>query len=266
VSGRGKPLELGVLHEANALLRSGRAALVRQFPRMAAGPGGTMRYAGEAPVDFLGARRGGASMALEAKETERESFPLDEDHLSRAQIKACRALAAMGVEVHLVIDFKRLGEVYALPWRAVDEFLAAPWRASLSLDWARAYGLLLPETDRDDTEKRRTQFLDGAPHAEQATALLRVQTERQSCAVISLDEQLAKDDARDQRWAERRAHNGAQGESLAQLMARKPAKDAPEADRQHWLDEYSARELEANHRRARQQQRGQAGTWKGGRG
>jgi penicillin-binding protein-related factor A (putative recombinase) len=204
MSGRGKPLELGLWHEGKACFKSARAAIVRQYPRMAAGPDGTMIYAGDAPVDFLGARAGGHAIALEAKETDRESFPLDEDHLGRSQIAACRALVSMGVDVQLVIDYKRVAEVYAVFWGHVDAFLDAPWRASLSLDWARAYGLLLPEHDREDERLRRTLFLDGAPHPDQADCLLRVQTERQSRPVITLDQKLAADDARDRRWAERR--------------------------------------------------------------
>lgn len=227
MSGRGKGLELGLAHEGKACLKSARAAIVRQYPRMAAGPNGTMIYAGDAPVDFLGARAGGHAIALEAKETDRESFPLDEDHLSRSQIAACRALVSMGVDVQLVIDYKRVAEVYAIPWARVDAFLAAPWRASLSLDWARAFGLLLPELYRDDETRRRTLFLDGAPHPERSAAINRVVAERTACPVITLDQKLAADDARDRRWAERRQ------QQLAVEPARpNPATD-PEGYRQH---------------------------------
>jgi len=265
VSGRGKPLELGILHEAAVCAKSGRAWLARQYPRVATGPGGAMHYVGEAPIDFLGARAGGRALALEAKETERESFPLDDDHLSGAQIKTARGLVGLGVEVQLVIDYKRVGEVYAVAWAQVDRFLAAPWRASLSLDWARAYGLRLPETDRFDSEKRHTHFLDGGVHPDLDGAHERVKAERDAGAVISLDEQYARDDARDQRWAERRARRGAEGETLAQLMARRPSPDDHGAYIA-WLDEYTRRELEANVGRARKAQRGRPGTWKGGRG
>jgi hypothetical protein len=229
VSGRGKGLELGLAHEGKACLKSGRAAIVRQYPRMAAGPDGTMIYAGDAPVDFLGARAGGHAIALEAKETDRESFPLDDDHLSRAQIAACRALISMGVEVQIVIDYKRVAEVYAIPWAAVDAFLAAPWRASLSLDWARAHGLLLPEHDRDDETRRRTLFLDGAPHPERGAAGNRVIAERAVCPVITLDQKLAAADARDRRWAERR-----QQQLAVEPVRPNPATD-PEGYRAHIL-------------------------------
>lgn len=265
MSGRGKGLELALAREAAACLKSGRAGLVRQYPNVRMGPDG-MQYVGDAPIDFLGARAGGQALALEAKETDRvEGLALDEDHLSAKQIKACRILAGLGVDVQLVIDYKRALEVFAVPWVHVDRFLAAPWRASLSRDFACAYGLLLPERDREDDKARRVLFLDGVPHVEQATALLRVQTERQSRAVVSLDAAHARDDASDERWAKRRGRKNAASESMAQLMARRPSPDDHRAYIA-WLDEFTARELEANVGRARKAQRGRPGAWKGGNG
>lgn len=264
--GRGKALELALAREAAVCLKTGRAALVRQYPRTAVGEGGSTIYAGESPIDFLGVRAGGRALALEAKETDRaEGLKLDEDHLSAAQIKAARALARLGAEVQLVIDYKRAAEVYAVAWPQVEEFLAAPWRASLSLEWARAYGLLLPELERNDAAARRVLFLDGSPHPDQAAVRDFVKLEQVCRPVLTLDELLARDDERDRKWGERRARKGGEGETLAQLMARRPAPD-DHAAYIKWLDEYTARELEANAKRARKAQRGKPGAWKGGGG
>lgn len=170
---RGNALELGIKHAGAAYRRVRRAAVLKQEPRRLWD--GTP--AGKAPVDFLGTREGRA-LAIEAKETDSDRFEMRDDHLAPAQIKTCDELLACGFEVWLVIDFTKHAEVYAIPWQEVARFLTAPWRSSLSLDWCRAYGLLLPEEFRGDEKRRRTLFLDGARHADAAVALAAVNAEK----------------------------------------------------------------------------------------
>ncbi|MGH8277599.1 MAG: hypothetical protein ACRETH_12990, partial [Steroidobacteraceae bacterium] len=77
--------------------------------------------------------------------------------------------------------------VYAVEWSHVQAFIRAPYRKSLSLEWFRAYGALVPEEGRDDsgTLRRRAMFLDAAPHWGQAEALAAVEADRARLPVIS---------------------------------------------------------------------------------
>jgi len=185
---RGKELEAAIARAARDYRKEGRAVLMRQQPMTAPGKNGEAIFVSDAPVDFIGAKNGGRAIAFEAKETGEHSFPLAK--LRHDQREALAALAAVGVECAVVIDFKRLAEVYAVDWARIAEFIAAPWRKSLTVDWCRAYGVHVPEQNRDSSSHpRKTLVLDGGVHPEAIEIHDRILAEQRSSPVISLEDE-----------------------------------------------------------------------------
>jgi penicillin-binding protein-related factor A (putative recombinase) len=182
---RGRALELALVRASRAYRAAGRrCVLVRQHAPVFTRGDGSVSYSDTgAPVDLIGAVDG-APWALEAKMTAGLSMPLKVERES--QRGALQLLFTNGFTVALVIEFVDQVEVYSVPWSAVEAFERAPWRRSLSLDFCRAYGLLLPEEGRD-TEQRRTLFLDGLAHVNQADFVERVEAERRAAPVLMLD-------------------------------------------------------------------------------
>jgi len=193
VSAQGRELELAIGRAAARYLREGRAHLRRQFLPTVIGAGGYIRPAGDAPIDFLGCTGpnepqyvAGRQLAVECKETSIDRLPVGELHES--QRSALAVVHGLGAIVLVVCDFTARGEVYAVTWQRVAEFYAKPWRKSLSLEWFRAMGLLLPETGRGEKgELRRTLFLDGKEHWARAHAQEAIEAERLANGTISLE-------------------------------------------------------------------------------
>lgn len=162
MSGKGKALELAISRAATRYRQEGRAMLIRQQPPIAS-VNGAVQYVGKAPVDFLGGLAGGQGLAVEAKSTEeKKSFELR--HLRDEQRANLSALYALGQRVLLVVAFDSEGETFAIDWAHIASFLAKPWRESLSVAWCRAFGLVVPEIDRENPKTRRCLFLDGKEH------------------------------------------------------------------------------------------------------
>jgi penicillin-binding protein-related factor A (putative recombinase) len=194
---RGRQLELAIERAAVRYAHMGRAWLRRQYAPFMVGRDGYVRPVGDAPVDFIGAigdAEGwglqGRSLVIEAKETHSTSFPLSSLRADqRAELAMWHALGAI---VLVVIDFTTRGEVYEITWPRVADFIAAPWRRSLTLEWCRAMGLFVPEENRGRAG-RRTLFLEAREHWGRAQAEEYVDAEREKSPIIVLDEVPAGD-------------------------------------------------------------------------
>ena len=121
-------------------------------------------------VDFSGTVKGGRGLHVEAKETARTAWPLSE--ISDAEVKHLNKHHAIGALCLLVVEFTSLNETYAIGWEHVAMFLRNPWRESLSLDWCRAFGQLVPNTDGV------CLFLDGSPHMAAEECMRAVEAEQ----------------------------------------------------------------------------------------
>jgi penicillin-binding protein-related factor A (putative recombinase) len=200
---RGNPLERALVRGAQHYRRAhGRkVVLVKQHTPMHQTDDGGLAYSDRgAPVDMIGGIEGHA-WGVEAKETAVDRFPLEDR--KQSQREALRVLWDCDFIIGLVIDFTARGEVYLIWWPAVAAFEAAPWRRSLSLDWCRVHGLLLPELKRGSEDDRATLFLEGAPHPDRAVAVERMEADRAASKPLTEDRQLCLADERDRRWAER---------------------------------------------------------------
>lgn len=193
MSAQGRPLELAINRAAAQYLRAGRAWLRKQHVPWVPGRDGVLVPAGDAPIDFLGGTGpneaqyvAGRVLAVECKETTRGNLPHGELHTS--QRSALQAMHDMGAIVLVVCDFTDKAEVYAVTWPRVAAFYAAPWRKSLSLEWFRANGLVLPEENRDIERGRKTLFLEGCEHWGREQAQEAVDAERLAHpGVVSLE-------------------------------------------------------------------------------
>lgn len=173
---KGKPLELAIGRAGRAYRKDGRAMIVRQTPPITNGPDGMLIYSGSAPIDFIGCKAGGRSLAIEAKSTKQTAWPIA--LLEEQQRTAMDEFYKMGGEVLLIVAFDELAETYAVPWPTLAPFLLAPWRQSLSPTWCRALGLLVPESDRQDDAKRRCLFLEAAEHIDAVNARIAIAEEQ----------------------------------------------------------------------------------------
>lgn len=183
MSAQGRPLELAVNRAAARYLREGRAWLRKQHVPWVPGVDGILHPTGDAPIDFLGGTGpneaqyvAGRALAVECKETSRGNLPHGELHAS--QRSSLQAMHDMGAIVLVVVDFTDKAEVYAVTWPRVAAFYAAPWRKSMSLEWFRANGLVLPEENRDAERGRKTLFLEGREHWAREQAQEAVDAER----------------------------------------------------------------------------------------
>jgi penicillin-binding protein-related factor A (putative recombinase) len=181
---RGRALELAVARQATAYYREGRCVLARQYPRTATGAHAAVVYVGDAPIDFLGVMAPATPLAVECKETSEHSFPIEK--LEEDQRNALDAFARFGGRTLVLIDFEKHGECYSIEWHHIRDFIAAPWRKSLSLAWCRAFGMLVPTTPRD-ADDWKVMFLDGVPHPAQLEAHIEVARERHGAPIVSLE-------------------------------------------------------------------------------
>lgn len=191
---KGRALEMSIARAAARYLREGRAGLRRQHLPTVTGRDGFLQPSGDAPIDFLGCTGpneaqyvAGRMLAIECKETAGKSLGFGDAGLREDQRSALAAVHALGAITLVVVEFTSLAEVYAVTWPRIAEFLAAPWRKSLPLEWFRAYGLVLPEEGRESGRARRTLFLDGKEHWAREHALSAIETERLTSPVVSLE-------------------------------------------------------------------------------
>lgn len=176
---RGRPLEAAIGRQSKTYAREKRIYLRKQETPTAQGPDRSVIYSGTAPIDYLGADATGRAVAVEAKSTHKASLPNDE--VRPDQCDALDLMDGLGAVVWLVVAFESAGETYRLDWSAVAPFLANPWRESISRTFCQAYGLLVPEINRDDSQKRRCLFLDAQEHATAAQARVDVILDRERC-------------------------------------------------------------------------------------
>ncbi len=187
---RGSELELAIARAAREYRKQGICALVKQEPRVST-INGEMAYTGSAAIDFLGCHgpagkfTAGRALCVEAKQTGKKSFPLRD--LRDDQVAALEAFHALGADVRVCVDMTEIGECYLVDFIFVSCFIAAPWRRSLSVQWLRAYGLLLPEVNRD-TAQRKVLFLEGKEHPQWEQYREEVDFERETKPTIKLDD------------------------------------------------------------------------------
>lgn len=138
-----------------------------------------------APIDFRGTvaavlvnNQPARSIVIECKEVAGTAFPLNDDHISERQRTALDSELRLGATALLVVDFTEQRECYAVLWKSVQHFLKAPWRASLSIDWFRDVGELVPNSDRDNPKRRAAWVLDSSPSEWRVAAGLKVAQEK----------------------------------------------------------------------------------------
>lgn len=142
--------------------------------------GGTYVHTTKASIDYKGTLAGGRSISIEVKQHDGVSFPLNESTLSTSQRQALDVAVAMGGEVLLVVDLPDQRETYVMQWADVQKFIAAPYRASLSLQWMRAHGLAC-------SRHQAIWFLDAKAHSQHESAYLAEAAERAKSPLIELD-------------------------------------------------------------------------------
>jgi penicillin-binding protein-related factor A (putative recombinase) len=197
---RGRILERAIARAAKRCYAE-RCELRKQETPTATSTERGVFYSASAPIDFLGVLEGRAC-AIEAKQVKRGALLRIYTHAQSSNVKwtspqqeAMRRQHALGAWVRLVIAFDEHGETFAIDWPALAVFLANPWRKSLSLDWCRAYGELVPDGPRFDAKARVVRFLEGVPHDARALALAAVLEER-SKALLSDSRALRRDVAK----------------------------------------------------------------------
>lgn len=248
----GRDLEKAIARASQQYRRLGRRCiLVKQETATATRADGSMVYTRKgAPCDFLGAVDG-TPWAVEAKSIGGDSFPLEERR--EDQRRHLQILHDNGFKVWLCIEFTDHQEVFLVGWEAVVEFLRAPWRKSLSLQWCRAHGILLPENSTGG-ENRKVLFLDGLDHPRGEECRGTIRDEQARSPVISLAAPVELPPRKPT----------AKASAFRDLLARKPPRDAPEVERLRWANEMSAMQLErdfaeARRKQARTKRRGWAG-------
>lgn len=164
----GADLESAIASAAKHYQAVDRCELQKQHtPRLHSGT-----YQGRSSVDFKGWYRddrighdGGRNpIYLEAKATSdgHVAFTDKGDGIREKQLEAMRDAVSRGIYMLLVIDFVPESEVIAVDVTHVVEFTAAPWRKSLDLKWARAFGEVAKVSV--EGKNRRVWFLDTKPH------------------------------------------------------------------------------------------------------
>jgi penicillin-binding protein-related factor A (putative recombinase) len=182
---RGRSAERAVNLAAAHYRRAGKADVRKQATGMRR-TGLTWAFASKASIDFRGTLSGGKSYCCEIKQHDGVSFPLNESTIPTHQRDALDTAAKMGGEVWLIVDLPDLDETFAVEWAAVQRFIAAPYRASLSLQWLQAHGFKIKTAGRG-TSSFRIWFLDYAAHPHREMAFLAEAAERASKPVIDLD-------------------------------------------------------------------------------
>lgn len=182
---RGRAAERAIERAALHYLKAGRANVKKQATGMRR-VGGQWMHVTRAPIDFRGTIAGGKSWCGEIKEHDGASFPLAEDKLSLKQREELDRETQLGSDCWLIIDLPTQAETYAVAWPEVQRFLAAPYRASLSLQFLRAHGLLCKVTNRG-RDNFAIWFLDLVPHDEREMAYLAEAAERAKSPLIEFD-------------------------------------------------------------------------------
>lgn len=238
MSARGTEFEAAVAAGFAHYQRAGRADVKKQHTPQQHGGG----YVGQAPIDFRGVVAPAIPFACECKEVASGvSFPLDEDHLPEHERLALDRNVLLGAATYLVVDVVRERAAFRVDWREVQRFIAAPWRASLSLAWLQAFGEVCKETDRDNPKKRAVWVLDVSPHPLRETAYLACIEEKARAGGKFVElfpvERQRKGPSKSQ-------------VTFRDLMARKPPRSAPELEHIRWRNEFSEWELERDIREA----------------
>lgn len=245
----GARLESAIMRAARWYQRAGVAELAKQHtPRAFDGT-----FTADAAIDFKGWRRMlldrepyGADryrepLYVECKSTAALAIKFGDNGIRLPQLRAMRDAVTRGISMLLVVDFAYVGEVYAVSAEHVIDFAGKPWRASLSLDWFRARGQVLKQQNRD-TPRWCVWFLDGRTHPQFAEA-----------AVVVLHEQNTADGVVEL-YPAPSLNTGKRAESFRELLARKPGRDASDAEIIAWRRDFSAFELDRNIREAKRQQ------------
>jgi hypothetical protein len=188
----GRSLELALLRAARHYATHGRPCFLQRQEHT---PGRTVAHA-----DLVGGVDGRA-LALEAKMTEGDYFPLKPERAP--QRAALQKLHEQRAQVSLVVEFTDYGEIYAVGWTFVEAFLLRAWRRSLPLDWFRAYAALVPQLHADNERKRSALWLDGEPHPERDGALAGINIERAGKPALPIDGDLERDAQLDARRSPR---------------------------------------------------------------
>jgi hypothetical protein len=204
MSTAGRPLELTLLRGARYYAAQGRPCFLQRQEHT---PGRTVAHA-----DLVGGIDGRA-LALEAKMTEGDYFPLKPERA--AQRAALSGFRRQGADVSLVVEFTDHREIYVAYWEFVDAFLHRAWRRSLSRDWFMAHGMLVPQLHAGDEKRRAALWLDAAPHIERGAAWARVNAERACKPTFPIDGNLERDAKLD-------AHRSPKQLALQQRLAARP--------------------------------------------
>jgi penicillin-binding protein-related factor A (putative recombinase) len=189
-AGRGRPLERAIGRAGRIYQREGRAEIKKLPTPIVTVPELGTFHSEKQPIDFRGTLAGGRSIAIEAKLVSRGAAlsvhvgtDASDAHLTSKQQEALREQHQFGAWTRLVVAFDEHGETFAIEWPPLDAFLEAPWRKSISLEWCRAYGELVPDGPRLDVKARACRFLDGRPHEDRELALAHVLEERSKALV-----------------------------------------------------------------------------------
>lgn len=123
---QGDAFELRLAYHHAAALRAGLLADVRHVsPRMRAvrqGRGIRWVVVGHACCDYVGTLGDGRALVVEAKST--GDARLAYSQIEPQQVAQLAAVSAAGGLALLVVEYRAVGAIYAVPWREV------PWRRS----------------------------------------------------------------------------------------------------------------------------------------
>jgi penicillin-binding protein-related factor A (putative recombinase) len=191
-AGRGRPLEHAISRAAKRYYSDHCEIRKQETPTATSVELGVF-YSSSAPIDFLGVIEGRAC-AIEAKQVSKGaslSLHIDADPVDRvrdvdfteAQQKALGHQYQLGAWTRLVVAFDEHNETFAIDWPPLAAFIANAWRGSLSLEWCRAYGDLVPDGPRLDVKARACRFLEGRPHEDRELALAHILEERSKALV-----------------------------------------------------------------------------------
>lgn len=177
----GKLLEGAILLAGREYERNdpGNALFHRPTPKIWSRKARAEVFTATAGVDFNGHTADGRPITFDAKETHEASWPIrdvTEDQLATLR-RNKHGLSG------LVIGFLPAWLCFWISIVELDQFLAAKWRESLSQDWCKAFGKLLPVDVRPSLRQkgrfvRHVRFLDGVKAADADAATSRVNAER----------------------------------------------------------------------------------------
>lgn len=182
---RGRAAERAVGLACVHYRRASKADISKQATGMRRVQGG-WTHTTRASIDYKGQLAGGGFYCCEVKEHGGASFPLNESTISTTQRNALDVASKMGGECWLIIDLPAHSETYAVTWATVQEFMRAPYRHSLSLQWLRAHGFICKASGRG-TSDFTIWFLDYRKHDLHAGAYLAEAADRARSPIVDLD-------------------------------------------------------------------------------